>query len=77
MGSRQDVPGSLSCASARPFERPSRDSDPVEVKRLMADPGIVRTRAKIEATIKGAQIYWEMQDRGEDFSEFCWSFTGG
>jgi len=48
-----------------------------EVGRLMADPGIVRARAKIEATIKGAQIYCEMAARGEDFAAYCWSFTGG
>ncbi|MBB3919710.1 DNA-3-methyladenine glycosylase I [Rhizobium fabae] len=43
----------------------------------MADTGIVRARAKIEATIRGAKIYCDMQDRGEDFSAFCWSFTEG
>lgn len=43
----------------------------------MADPGLVCARAKIEATIRGAQIYCDMQDRGEDFSAFCWSFTEG
>ena len=48
-----------------------------DVERLMADPGIVRARAKINATIRGAQIYCDMQDRGEDFSQFCWSFTKG
>jgi DNA-3-methyladenine glycosylase I len=48
-----------------------------QVERLMADPGIVRARAKIEATIKGAQLYCEMAARGEPFSDFCWSFTGG
>lgn len=48
-----------------------------DIERLTADPGIVRARAKIEAAIKGAQIYCEMRDRGEDFAEFCWSFTGG
>ena len=48
-----------------------------DVARLMADAGIIRARAKIEATIRGAQIYCEMQDRGESFSEFCWAFSGG
>lgn len=48
-----------------------------DVERLMGDAGIVRARAKIEATIRGAQIYREMADRGEDFADFCWSFTGG
>jgi len=51
--------------------------DERDIQRLMAYPGIVRARAKIEATIKGAQIYCEMRGRGEDFSEFCWSFTKG
>jgi len=45
--------------------------------RLMADAGIVRSNAKIDAAIGGARIYLAMRDRGEDFSEFCWSFTGG
>jgi DNA-3-methyladenine glycosylase I len=42
--------------------------------RLMADPGIVRSNAKIDAAIGGARIFLEMRDRGEDFSEFCWGF---
>ncbi|MEA2766137.1 MAG: DNA-3-methyladenine glycosylase [Gemmatimonadaceae bacterium] len=48
-----------------------------QIKRLMADTGIVRARAKIEATIRGAQIFGEMEDRGENFADFCWSFTDG
>jgi DNA-3-methyladenine glycosylase I len=48
-----------------------------DIKRLMADAGIIRARAKIEATIRGAQIFREMEDRGESFSDFCWSFTDG
>ncbi|WP_397399826.1 DNA-3-methyladenine glycosylase I [Phenylobacterium sp.] len=45
--------------------------------RLMADAGIVRSNAKIDAAINSAKIYLAMRDRGEDFSEFCWGFTGG
>ncbi len=48
-----------------------------DIVRLLADPGIVRSRAKIEATIAGARIFNAMQDRGEDFGTFCWSFTEG
>jgi len=48
-----------------------------DIKRLMADAGIVRARAKIEATILGAQIFSEMEARGESFADFCWSFTDG
>ena len=67
------------------FRAAFADFDPVKVaafderdiERLMADPGIVRARAKIEATIKGAQIYCDMQERGENSAAFCWSFTDG
>ena len=45
--------------------------------RLMADAGIVRSNAKIDAAINSAKIYVAMRDAGEDFSRFCWSFTGG
>ena len=48
-----------------------------DIERLMNDAGIIRGRAKIEATIRGAQIYCEMADKGEAFEEFCWSFTDG
>lgn len=48
-----------------------------DILRLMADPGIIRSRAKIEATIGGARIYCDMEGRGERFSDFCWSFTDG
>jgi DNA-3-methyladenine glycosylase I len=48
-----------------------------DIKRLMADAGIIRARAKIEATIRGAQIFCEIEEQGEGFAEFCWSFTDG
>lgn len=51
--------------------------DEADIARLLADPGIVRSRAKIEATIAGARIFNAMQAAGEDFADFCWSFTGG
>lgn len=50
---------------------------PAKVEKLLADPGIIRSRAKIEATIAAARIYCDMQSRGEDFADFCWSFTQG
>jgi len=45
--------------------------------RLMADPGIVRSAAKIDAAIAGARVYVEMRDRGEDFSAWLWGLAGG
>ena len=44
--------------------------------RLMADAGIVRSNAKINAAIHGARIWCEMTDNGEDFSAWLWSFVG-
>jgi DNA-3-methyladenine glycosylase I len=48
-----------------------------DIVRLMANAGIIRARAKIEATIRGAQIYCEMEDSGQGFGDYCWSFTDG
>ncbi len=48
-----------------------------DVLRLLANPGIVRSRAKIEATISGARSYLAMQAAGEDFAKFVWAFIGG
>jgi DNA-3-methyladenine glycosylase I len=48
-----------------------------DVARLLDDAGIVRSRAKIEATVAGARVYCDMQARGEDFSAFLWGLAGG
>ncbi len=48
-----------------------------DVTRLLQDSGIVRSRAKIEATIGGARAYLAMQAAGEDFARFVWGFVGG
>ena len=48
-----------------------------DILRLLEDAGIVRSRAKIEATIEGARIYNAMQNGDEDFSQWAWSFVGG
>jgi DNA-3-methyladenine glycosylase I len=67
------------------FRKAFRNFDPkqvarfteADIERLMTDAGIVRSRAKIEATIGGARAYLAMQAAGEDFSTFAWNFTGG
>jgi DNA-3-methyladenine glycosylase I len=48
-----------------------------DVARLLEDAGIVRSRAKIEATIGGARAYLAMKAAGEDFSTFVWEMAGG
>ncbi|WP_198968962.1 DNA-3-methyladenine glycosylase I [Xylophilus sp. ASV27] len=50
---------------------------PDDVERLLADPGIVRSRAKIAATIGNARAYLAMRDAGEDFAPFVWALAGG
>ncbi len=51
-----------------------------DIARLMSDEGIVRARAKIEATIAGARIYTEMEgagkSTGEGFGEWVWGAGG-
>ncbi|WP_426037555.1 DNA-3-methyladenine glycosylase I [Brevundimonas sp. DC300-4] len=51
--------------------------DDADRERLIANPGIIRSRAKIEAAIRGARIFVEMRDNGEDFSAWLWSFVDG
>jgi DNA-3-methyladenine glycosylase I len=48
-----------------------------DITRLLDNPGIIRSRAKIEATIAGARIFEEMRRGGEDFSAFVWKLAGG
>ena len=48
-----------------------------DVDRLMLDPGIVRSRAKIEATIGSARAYLAMEAEGIDFSRWIWDMAGG
>jgi DNA-3-methyladenine glycosylase I len=51
--------------------------DDGDIDRLMLNPGIVRARAKIAATIGNARAYLRMQAEGEDFSKFVWGMAGG
>ncbi|WP_447724884.1 DNA-3-methyladenine glycosylase I [Sphingomonas koreensis] len=50
---------------------------PGDVERLMADPGIVRARTKIEAAIGNARAYLAFAERGEDFGTWAWGLAGG
>jgi DNA-3-methyladenine glycosylase I len=67
------------------FRKAFKGFDPAKVARfteadiegLLGDAGIIRSRAKIEATIRGAQIYMEMKKAGEDFGTWLWGIAGG
>ena len=47
-----------------------------DVARLLADPGIVRHRGKIEGTIASAKAYLRIEAR-EGFSNYLWNFVDG
>jgi DNA-3-methyladenine glycosylase I len=50
---------------------------PSEVARLLADPGIVRSRAKVEATVDSARRFLALRESGLEFSQFVWDLVGG
>ena len=66
------------------FRRAFEGFDPVriarwgdaEIARLLADPGIVRSRAKINATIGNARAYLSIAER-EGFDTYLWRYTDG
>ena len=45
--------------------------------RLLADPGIVRNRAKIEAAVLNARCFLEVQEEFGSFAEYAWAFVDG
>lgn len=57
--------------------------DPVKIaaytqdkfETLLHDPGIVRNRAKIAATIQNAKAFLQLTAQGQSFSEFVWQFV--
>jgi DNA-3-methyladenine glycosylase I len=48
-----------------------------DIARLLENPGIIRSRAKIEATIGGARVFLEMEKQGQSFSNWVWEVAGG
>ena len=48
-----------------------------DVARLLADAGIVRNRAKIEATIGNARALLAVRDEFRSFDAYIWRFVGG
>lgn len=56
-------------------ERVARWGEP-QIAAALQNPGIVRHRGKIEAAVKGARLFLEIEG-AEGFSPFIWSFTDG
>jgi DNA-3-methyladenine glycosylase I len=51
--------------------------DARKVRQLLADPGIVRNRLKIAATIANARAFLAVQRAEGSFNRYLWSFIGG
>jgi len=67
------------------YSRVYRRFDPVrvaafgtpEIEAALADPGIVRNRAKIEASVNNARCFLELQARFGSFATWLWGFVDG
>ena len=46
-----------------------------DVKRLMADRGIIRNRLKIKASVTNARCFLSVQDEFGSFDDYIWKFT--
>ncbi len=48
-----------------------------DVQRLLRNPGIIRNRLKIEATIANAKHFREIQEESGSFDKYIWGFVDG
>lgn len=48
-----------------------------DVERLLQNTGIIRHRGKIQAIISNARAWLAMEQNGESFADFVWSFVDG
>jgi DNA-3-methyladenine glycosylase I len=51
--------------------------DQRKIRKLLADPGIVRNRLKIEAAVVNARAFLEVQRQCGSFDRYIWQFVGG
>jgi DNA-3-methyladenine glycosylase I len=50
---------------------------PSRVERLLADPGIVRNRLKVEGAVRNARAFLAVQEELGSFDAYVWGFVGG
>ncbi|HIB46936.1 MAG TPA: DNA-3-methyladenine glycosylase I [Flavobacteriaceae bacterium] len=48
-----------------------------KIEQLLQDPGIIRNKLKVRATVSNAKAYLEVQKEFGSFSNYIWSFTEG
>lgn len=51
--------------------------DKRKVRKLLADPGIVRNRRKVESAVSNAIAFLEVQSEFGSFDSYIWSFVDG
>lgn len=51
--------------------------DDSKIAELLADPGIIRNRAKVTATIQNAKSFLALTNGEQSFNSFLWGFVGG
>lgn len=47
-----------------------------KVAELLADPGIIRNRAKVAAAVQNAKAFLALKAAGQSFSDYLWAFVG-
>lgn len=50
---------------------------PLDVERLLGDPGIVRNRLKVESAIDSAKAFLSLQEEAGSFSSWLWAYVDG
>ena len=50
---------------------------PAKLRKLLADPGIIRHKGKIDASVSNAKAFLALVEREGSFARFLWSFVGG
>lgn len=50
---------------------------PEKLEILMSNPGIVRNRRKIEASVQNAKVFLDIQKEFGSFDRYLWGFTQG
>ncbi len=48
-----------------------------EIQSALADPGIIRNRAKVRSAVANARAFLELREATGSFSDFLWDFVGG
>ena len=48
-----------------------------KIDKLVADPGIIRNRMKIESAVKNARALLKVQEEFGSFDKYCWQFVDG